>query len=139
MPKFATIRVEEINAKEVVEQLIIDGKKQLDVFEEVLAGTTYISEYRTILTYIEYLADGNTLPKKKFRHLKGAKDGVTEFEFKSKHLRLYAIQQPGKKLILFMGLKADQDEDIVSFRNLKAQFLLNLKEENEKSRAAKKS
>ncbi len=30
MAKFVTVRVEEINAKEVVEQLVIDDKKQLE-------------------------------------------------------------------------------------------------------------
>jgi hypothetical protein len=138
MTKFATIKVEEINAKEPVEQLVINGKKQLDAFEEALKGTTYLSEYKTLITYVEYLADGNTLPAKKFRHLKGVADGVTEYEFKSKHLRLYAIQEPGKKLILFMGLKAEQEEDIQNFRHLKVQYLKQKGEENEKKRAVKK-
>jgi hypothetical protein len=40
MAKFVTVRVEEINAKEIVEQLVIDDKKQLDVFQEALKGST---------------------------------------------------------------------------------------------------
>lgn len=134
MGRFATIRAEEINAKETVDQLVIDGQNQMNAFEESLKGTTFLSEYKTLLKYVEYLADGNTLPEAKFRHLKGVNDGFTEYEFKSKHLRLYLIQEPGKKLIMFMGLKVEQDGDIVRFRNLKADYLAEKKEKNEKKR-----
>ena len=133
MARFASIKIEEINAKELVEQLIIDGLKQLEAFEKSLAGTSYLSEYKVILKYIEYLADGNTLPKGKFRHLKGSKDGIAEHEFKSKHLRMYAIQLPSKKIIILAGYKKNQDPDIVKFRSIKAYFLESLKNrKNEK-------
>ena len=138
MAKFVTVRVEEINAKEVVEQLVIDDKKQLDVFQEALKGTTYLSEYKTILKYIEYLADGNTLPEAKFRHLKGVTDGITEYEFKSKHLRIYAIQFPLKKIVIFLGYKNTQDKDIADFRSLKAEFIAQKKQDNEKKRTTQK-
>jgi putative component of toxin-antitoxin plasmid stabilization module len=82
-----------------------------------------MGEYRTILRYVQYLADGNSLPNTKFRQLKGVTDGVTEYEFKGKHLRLYAIQQPSKKIVIFLGYKNSQDEDITSFRSLKKQYL----------------
>jgi len=127
MSNFVTIKAEEINAKENVEQLVIDNIKQMDVFEESLKGTTYLSEYKTLLKYIEHLANGNTLPKTKFRHLKGVKDGIPEHEFKSKHLRLYAIQLPSKKIIIFLGTKGNQDSDITGFRNLKEKYLQSLK------------
>lgn len=133
MPKFATIRVEEINAKETVEQLVIDGVKQLEIFEFSLIGTTYLSEYRVLLKYIEHLANGNSLPESKFRHLKGTKDGISEYEFKSKHLRVYTIQMPSKKLIVFLGFKNTQASDITAFRALKVKFLQSQKiRKNEK-------
>ncbi|HEY4287568.1 MAG TPA: hypothetical protein VGN00_10765 [Puia sp.] len=127
MLRFATIKVEEINAKESVEQLVIDGAKQLETFEKSLVDTSYLSEYKTILKYIEYLANGNSLPQKKFRHLKGVKDGIPEHEFKSKHLRIYAIQLPSKKVIVLGGYKNNQDPDITKFRSIKATFLESLK------------
>jgi hypothetical protein len=123
MVRFATITVGEIKSKEIVEQLVINNVKQLSVFEQQLKGTTYGGEYRTILKYIEYVANGNSLPQTKFRHLQGVTDGITEYEFKGKHLRVYAIQLPSKKLIMFMGTKGNQDSDIVSFRSLKRSFL----------------
>ncbi|HWK03234.1 MAG TPA: hypothetical protein VNS58_06365 [Puia sp.] len=139
MSSFETIRVDLINAKERVDQLLIDGVKQLDVFEDKLIGTTYLSEYKTILKYIEHAANGNLLPKKKMRRLEGNADGITEFEFKSEHLRVYVIQQPSKKLVIFLGFKNSQDADIVSFRSLKKRFIDFIKsKENDKRRFDKK-
>ncbi|MBS1601823.1 MAG: hypothetical protein JST42_04085 [Bacteroidetes bacterium] len=130
---FATIRVEEIKARELVEQLVIDGVRQLESFEDSLAGSPYLSEFRVLIKYIEYLADGNSLPESKFRHLKGAKDGIAEHEFKSKHLRIYAIQLPSRKIIIFGGHKKNQEADISKFRSTKALFLESLKiKKNEK-------
>src|ERR1700750_1665994 len=123
MLRFATIKVEEIDAKELVEQLVIDGSKQLETFERSLAGTSYLSEYKVLLKYIEYLANGNSLPQNKFRHLKGTKDGIPEHEFKSKHLRIYTIQLPSKKIIILAGYKNTQEPDITKFRSIKAAFL----------------
>ncbi|MBK7883913.1 MAG: hypothetical protein IPJ81_08975 [Chitinophagaceae bacterium] len=126
MSKFVTQRVISINAKELVEQLVIDGIKQLDKFEKALKGTTYISEYRTILKYIEHAANGNSLPEKKFKLLKGVKDNIVEYEFKSKHIRVYAIQMPNNKIIIFLGYKNTQASDIISFRSLKKRYLESL-------------
>lgn len=126
MPKFVTKTVESINAREPVHQLVIDGTGVLDTYETSLVGTTYQSEFNTMQKYIEYAANGNSLPKTKMRKYKGAKDSVTEYEFKSKHLRVWAIQQPGKKLIVFGGFKNSQPADEVSFRALKKQYLESL-------------
>lgn len=41
-----------------------------------------------MLTYMEYDANGNSLPVTKLRKYGGNNDGVTEYEFKSKHLRV---------------------------------------------------
>jgi hypothetical protein len=138
MPKFETERVEAINSRELVEQLIIDGVKVLDAYKKSLTGTTYLGEYKTMLTYIEYAANGNGLPDTKLRKYGGKHDGVTEYEFKSKHLRVWAIQQPNKKLILFGGFKNNQAADEESFWALKKQYLQFLKQQNDKKRTFKK-
>lgn len=127
MSKFVTKIVEEIKAREVVEQLFINGIGQLDLFENNLKGTTYICEFISLLAFIQHFANGGN-PGKKVKYLKGVQDGVTEYEFISKHLRIYAIQQPGKKIILFGGTKkaADSSDNISVFRSIKVQFINSL-------------
>ncbi len=138
MPTFTMERVEVINAREGVYQLIVDSARPLENFEHQFINRNYLSEYRTILKYIEYAANGGTLPKNKLRVLQGG-SGAVEYEFKSKHLRLYAIQQLGRKLILLIGRKHTQAEDIRSFRSIKKHYLNYKKQkENEKKRPAQK-
>jgi hypothetical protein len=130
MSKFATKIVEEIKASELVEQLFIHGVGQLDSLENQLSGTTYQGEYEGLLAFIQHFANGGN-PGKKVKYLKGAKnEGATEYEFISKHLRIYAIQQPGKKLIIFGGIKkaADSSDNIAIFRSIKKEYLESIKQ-----------
>ncbi len=126
MIKFAIRVVEEIKASEVIMQLCIYGVGQLDVFEKQLVGTTYISEYRSLISFIQHFANGGE-PGKKVKYLKG-NDGPTEFEFISKHLRIYAIQRPGKKIIIYGGVKkaSDSRDNIAVFRSIKKEYLSSL-------------
>lgn len=124
MPKFETKIVEEIKAKEIVEELYIDGVGQLETFENQLSGTTYKSELDDLIVFIEHFANGGT-PGKKVKYLKNPIAGGTEFEFISKHIRLYAIQRPGKKILLFGGTKkaADSSDNIKAFRLIKEKYI----------------
>lgn len=76
------------------------------------------------MKYVEHFANGHSVGPK-VKYLKGFTLGVKEFEFITKHLRLYVIQQPGKKLIIFGGIKqkADSSDNIAIFRNLKKAYL----------------
>ncbi len=123
MTKFAIRVVEEIKAREVVMQLCIYGIGQLDLFEKQLSGTTYKSEYKSLVSFIQHFANGGE-PGRKVKYLKG-NDGPTEFEFISKHLRIYAIQRPGRKLIIFAGFKKASDswDNIAVFRSIKKEYL----------------
>ncbi len=125
MPKFVTKIVEEIKAKQIVEQLFKDGVGQLYKFENQLVGTTFQGEYHGLLAFIQHFANGGN-PGSKVKYLKGNKsDGTTEFEFRSKHLRVYAIQLSGKKIIIFGGIKraADSSDNITAFRAIKKEYL----------------
>jgi hypothetical protein len=125
MSKFDTKLVEQIKAREVVEQLVIDGIGCLDAYQIELEKQ-YQSELRNILKYVEYASNGNGLPDTKLKKY-GNTDGVTEYEFKSDHLRVWAIQQPNKKVIILGGYKNSQPADEKTFRSLKKQFLEFLK------------
>ena len=134
MSKFVTRIVEAIKAREIVEQLFVYGVGQLDRLENQLTGTTYSSEFNSLLAFIQHFANGGN-PGRKVKYLRG-NDGVTEFEFISKHLRIYAIQQPGKKIILFGGIKkaADSSDNISAFRSIKKEYIEFLNRQNEKGK-----
>ena len=123
MSKFALKDIESINGKQTFNQLEVNGQKQLDNLEADLSDTTYISEFKTLLTYMEYTANNKTLPQTKFKDITPKKQQVKEYEFKSKHLRVYAIQQVNGKIIVLGGFKNNQKEDIKKFRSLKKQYL----------------
>jgi len=83
MPKFATERIKVISCRQEFDQLFIDGAGQLDIFENDLKGTTYQSEFKTLLTYMEYLGNNKSLPKTKFRDITPKGEKIKEYEFKS--------------------------------------------------------
>jgi len=124
MPKFTTERVEEIKAREIVDQLVIDDVPILDMLEKEISTTTFCNELNTIIRYIEHFADGNSVGSK-MKYLHNPTKNITEFEFRSKHLRVYAIQLPNRKIIIYGGLKkmADSSDNIKSFRLLKTRYL----------------
>lgn len=128
MNTFATKPVESIKARQLVEELFINGEGQLAKFEDSLLGTTYEAELRTLLRYIEHFANGNSCGDRML-YLKGVPDGVTEYEFRTKHIRIYVIQQVGKKIIIYLGIKkkADSRDLIAAFRTVKIQYLEFLK------------
>lgn len=132
MPKFTLKTIDAIKGRQSFEELVIDGtgdaekdieKGQLVEFEKELIGTTYLSEYRTIISYMSFVADLKTLPQNKFKEITEKGDSVKEYEFKSKHLRIYCIQKPGGKIVVLCGVKNAQDKDIIKFRSLKKQYL----------------
>lgn len=125
MSKFELHKIDVIKGKQDFCQLAIDGVRLLDSFEDELAkSTTYLSEFKMILTYMEYVAENRTLPVTKFRDITPKKEVVREYEFKSKHLRVYAIQKKGGKIIVLCGFKSNQKNDIRSFRSLKKSLLI---------------
>ena len=127
MSKFTLKKIEAIQSKQEFVQLEINGVACLDLFEKTLLEKMYQSEYRTILTYMEYLGNGGVLPDKKFKNITPEKELVSEFEFKSKHLRIYCIQKLNGKIVILAGQKNTQPKDIRKFRAIKREYLNSLK------------
>ena len=127
MTKFTIERINAISCHQEFDQLVIAGTGQLDIFEKGLNNTTYQSEFKTLLAYMEYLGNNGSLPKTKFRDVTPKGEKVKEYEFKSKHLRIYAIQKTNGKIIILGGYKINQDKDFSRFRSLKKQLLASLK------------
>lgn len=126
MSTFAVLKIEAINGIQVFNKLIVDGMSPLDEFEESLEEQ-YKTEMDSIYLYMEEVANLRSLPRTKFRELKGVKDNIKEYEFKSKHLRVYAIKQPNCRLVVMGGYKNSQNEDINKFRALKKQYIISQK------------
>lgn len=125
MSKFALKEMELIKGRQTFNKLLVDGTAPFDCFTEGLEEQ-YESELGSIYYRMEAVANLQSLPKDKFRELKGGKGDVKEYEFKSKHLRVYAIHQKDGKIVVMGGYKNSQDKDIATFRALKKQYIESL-------------
>lgn len=125
MKKFDLRKVESVRAKQELDELVIDGVGQFELFENMLRSEygRYISELRTMISYMEYVANGNSLAQDKFKDVTPEGELVKEYEFKSKHLRVYAIKKANDKIIILGGLKTTQKFDFQLFRSLKQPYL----------------
>lgn len=57
--------------------------------------------------------DNNNLPTSKYNHIRGGKsDRKDVYEFKTKHLRLYAIKKEPDYYLIVAGFKKGQEKDI---------------------------
>jgi len=125
MRKFTLKIIDSIKGKQTFEELVIDDDEgQLTKFEKELEGTTYLAEYKTLISYMDFVANLKPLPNNKFKELTtDSKEEFKEYEFKSKHLRIYCIQKFGGKIIVLCGKKSEQEKDLKEFRSLKKQYL----------------
>lgn len=131
MPIFKVIYIDYLRgSQEAFAKLLIDGECQYDEFCQELSLKTHITQIKTIEAYMAHLADGNTLPKSKFRHLKRIKtiSDAKIYEFKSRDLRVYYFKLEKRgKIIILGGYKANQSSDIKKLRNIINQYFESLK------------
>ena len=122
MVKYTLERMEQIRGKQVFDKLVVDGVAPFDTFIDKLEER-YHSEVGTLYSYMDAVANLRSLPKTKFHPYSDGKDGVREYEFKTKHLRAYAIEQRGGKIIIIGGTKANQTKEQAEFRRLKIGYV----------------
>ena len=77
-------------------------------------------------TYLEYISNGKSLPAKHFKDITPDKEKVKEYEFKTKHLRIYTIKKKNGKIIILGGFKSNQKKDINKFRAIKKRYIESL-------------
>ncbi|MGD2034172.1 MAG: hypothetical protein PVF73_03890 [Bacteroidales bacterium] len=124
MPKFALERIDCIEGKQVFEKLLIDDQCQFDEFEkEISKNDKLYSELGKIYSYMEFVANGESLPATKFKDITPKKKKIKEYEFKSKNLRVYAIKKEKGKIIILGGFKNRQKRDIRKFRSIKQRYI----------------
>lgn len=122
MAKYTLVRMEQIRGKQVFDKLVVDGVAPFDTFIDEL-DDRYKSEVTTLYTIMDAVANLKSLPETKFHPYSDGKDGVREYEFKTKHLRAYAIEQKGGKILIIGGTKVNQPKDQAEFRRLKKGYL----------------
>lgn len=127
MSNFEIKNIDAIKGTQKFYKLIKDGTCPIDEFENNLEEA-YISELRTIYAYMDQVANLKSLPWKKFHFYDKGKGVFREFEFKSKHLRVYGIVINEGKLIILGGRKVDQKADTTLFRRLKKEYIESIKE-----------
>ena len=125
MVKYTLVRMEQIRGQQVFDKLVVDGVAPFDSFIDELEES-FRSEVKSMYAYMDAVANLQSLPKTKFHPYSDRKDGVREFEFKTKHLRVYAIEQKGGKIIILGGKKTNQTKDQVEFRRLKKGYIESL-------------
>lgn len=138
---FALIKMEEVKGScQAFEKLSVDKNCLIDKFEEeIKENSQYWSEYKKIISYMNFVANGILLPQTKFRVIKGDNKDTKCYEFKSKHLRVYACSEEGGKLVVMGGYKSNQKKDIQVFRKLVKDFIIYCKKQkNETERVIKK-
>lgn len=125
MAIFATEIMEEVEGcQQTFQKLSVDGRCLFDEFEiEVSRDTTYFSEFKTLLSYMNYVANGQSLPETKFRIIKGNSSSLKQYEFKSKHLRIYVCPTHGGKLVIMGGYKKNQTSDLSKLKKLAKDYL----------------
>ena len=67
--------------------------------------------------------DLSPVPGTIYHPISDGTDGIREYEFKSKHLRVYAFAKPDGKTVVTGGKKNTQRKDIKRLRELKKQFI----------------
>ena len=125
MVEYTLVKMDLIRGKQVFEKLVVNGVAPFDEFISQLEER-YRSEVRTLYKYMEVVSNLRPLPKTIFHPFSDGRDGFREYEFKTKHLRVYAIEKKGGKIVILGGMKANQSRDQVEFRRLKKGYINSL-------------
>lgn len=116
MSKFALelIQIEAVKGKQRFDKLVINGKCPFDEFEESMR-THYANEMVQLYALMNEVANLRSLPNTKFHAYD--KNDPRGWEFKTKNLRLYCVEQPGGKIVVIGGQKSLQNKDTSVFRH----------------------
>ena len=108
--------------------LEIDGKVLFTEFRDMLVidGTKYEKQLDQIYTWLFMRGMLKSPGENKFKKLKGENDGVPDYEYITKKLRVFSFQAPEGGEIVFDGIiknDNDQKQMISSMRKIKKLFL----------------
>jgi len=125
MSTFVLKKLEAVVGKQLFFELVVDDNSQFDDYCEAIKGNRqYYSELLKIFTLMNQVSQLNMLPQTKFKDITPNKESVKEYEFKSKHLRVYAFHmEKTGKIVAYGGYKNTQKDDIPKFRSYKSRYL----------------
>lgn len=126
MAEYSLKAMDAVIGKQSFDMLVRDGICLFEEFENNVQAQ-YKGEVATLYALMNDVANLKTLPKTKFHPYNKGDADVREFEFKTKHLRVYAIEKPGGKIVVIGGTKANQKKDEATFRKYKDQYIKSLK------------
>jgi hypothetical protein len=129
MAEFSLKAMDAVVGKQSFDMLVKDGICLFEEFENNLEAQ-YKGEVASLYATMNDVANLKSLPKTKFHPYNKGCAEVREFEFKTKHLRAYAIEKTGGKIVIIGGTKANQQKDESTFRKYKQQYIDSLKTRN---------
>lgn len=134
MSIFVLEKLKAIVGKQDFYELYIDGESQFREFcKKIKENKQYHIELIKIFALMSLVAELKMLPQNKFKDITPSKEDVKEYEFKSKHLRVYIFHlEKSGKVVAFGGYKNTQKEDIPKFRSYKSRYLKEIQNDNKK-------
>lgn len=122
MVEYTLKDMEAVKGKQSFDMLVKDGTCLFEEFENNVEAQ-YKGEIASLYAYMNAVANLQTLPNSHFHPYNRGDATVREFEFKKKHLRAYAIEKPGGKIVVLGGTKANQKNDQATFWKYKQQYI----------------
>lgn len=124
MLKFVLENIGEISGRLKIFKLIVNNHCEFDEFaQKIMNEVSYASELVTIQVRLHEIADGELLPKEKFRNITPKRELVKEYEIKTMHLRVYLFHEERTgSIIVCGGKKITQKKDINHFRRIKREY-----------------
>lgn len=125
MPIFALHNINEIQGKIRILKLEMDGIVLFDNYEaEIKKEKSIAGQLNSVQTTLYRIANNLDIPDTKYRRLAGCTDAYTEYEIKTKDLRVYLFKEEKTGNVIVMGgKKSTQRDDIREFRKIKQQYL----------------
>jgi putative component of toxin-antitoxin plasmid stabilization module len=125
MLNFVIHHIGEIPGRIKIFKLQVDGLIPYDVFEEAIKRDgNFEKELINVQAILKQYAEMKGLPDKKFKPLQGCTDAYTEFEIKTKNLRVYLFKEEKTgSIIVCGGKKNTQRKDISEFLRLKRGYI----------------
>jgi len=124
MSTFALERIEAVVGRQRFDKLFVDGVCPFDEFENNIEAQ-YRKEIPSLYAIMNDVANLKSVPYTKFHPYD--RGFPREYEIKTRHLRVYAIEQEGGKIIVIGGTKANQKKDQAKFRSIKEKYISFLK------------
>lgn len=134
MPTFALKQIRDIGKNGLFDfhELVVDGVRPLkEFYDSVKHDPKLYDEIWGIYENFDLHARGAHLPYSEAHQLEDSDQGGVEWEFKSKHIRVFCFKASQGKIIVMAEFKEpkrkNQENQLRRFRNLKRDYLASLK------------